>query len=188
MRPAFLIVIVGVALALVVGVDVWGAHTAQHSANLIFNNATRSIELVEDMRWQLHQLAHADDKPTGPILARIDADMIAYAPLATYENEADTWAGVRDLLVLTRDAARRGDFATVRQRDAGISDAFEQLVAINHQETQSLIDQIATDQRTETLGDVIAVLVASIVIAVFAVRLSRTQARERQLITENLQR
>jgi len=188
MRPAFLIVIVGVALALVVGVDLWGAHTAQHSANQIFNNATRSIELVEDMRWQLHQLAHADGKQPDPILARIDADMVAYAPLATYENEADTWAGVRDLLVLSRDAARRGDFATVRQRDPGISDAFEQLVAINHQETQSLIDQIAADQRTETLGDVIAVLVASIVIAVFAIRLSRTQARERQLITENLQR
>lgn len=188
MRPAFLIAIVGVALALVIGVDVWGAHTAQRSTSQIFDNATRSIELAEDMRWQLHQLVHTDDKHLEPIIHRIDADMTAYAPLATFEGEADTWAGIRDLLVLSRDAARRGDFATLRQRDTMISDALEQLVGINKQKTQSLTNQIAADQRTEILGDVIAVLMAGLVVTMLAIRLSRAQERERQFVIEDLHR
>jgi len=58
MRPALLIAIVAAALGVVIGVDVWGARSAQHSADAIFEDATRSIVLVEDMRWQLHKLVH----------------------------------------------------------------------------------------------------------------------------------
>ena len=71
MRPWLLIAIVGLALMFVIGVDVWGAHRAQGSANQIFDNATKSIELVQDLRWQLHQLAHADKEQIAPSLRRI---------------------------------------------------------------------------------------------------------------------
>ena len=50
MRPALLIAIVAGALGVVIGVDVWGARSAEHSADAIFEDATRSIVLVEDMR------------------------------------------------------------------------------------------------------------------------------------------
>ena len=188
MRPALLIAIVAAALGVVIGVDVWGARSAQHSADAIFEDATRSIVLVEDMRWQLHKLVHLGDRELQPIIDRLDADMAAYAPIATFEGEASAWARVRDQLVLSLDAARRGDIATVRQRDEEINDSIEQLIAINNQEAQSLAHRMASNWGVEIVGDVLAVLAAALVIAVLAVRLSRAQERERQLIAENLQR
>ena len=188
MRPAVLISIVAVALAIVIGVDVWGARSAEHSGNEILDDATRSIELVEDMRWQLHKLVHIADKNLEPIIARLDTDMTAYTPLARFEGEASAWARVRDQLVLSLDAARRGDFATVRQRDDAINDSIEQLVAINNREAESLAQRMAASRRVEIFGDVIAVLAAGLIITILGVRLARSQARERELIAENLRR
>jgi signal transduction histidine kinase len=188
MRAALLIAIVAVALAVVIGVDVWGARSAQRAANEIFDDATRSIELVEDMRWQLHKLVHIGDRPLQPIIDRLDADIAAYAPLATFEGESLAWARVRDQVVLSLDAARRGDIATVTQRDDAINDSIEQLVAINSQEARSLAQKMASNRRVEILGDILAVLAAGLVIAVLGVRLGRAQARERALIAESLRR
>jgi signal transduction histidine kinase len=188
MRAALLIAIVAIALAVVIGVDVWGARSAQRAANEIFDDATRSIELVEDMRWQLHKLVHIGDRPLQPIIDRLDADIAAYAPLATFEGEALAWASVRDQVVLSLDAARRGDIATVRERDDAINDSIEQLVSINGQEARSLAQRMASNRRVEILGDIIAVLAAGLIIAILGVRLSRAQARERMLIAENLRR
>jgi len=189
MRPALLIAIVAVALAIVIGVDVWGARSAEHSGNEILDDATRSIELVEDMRWQLHKLVHlGEHAPLQPIIARLDADMTAYSPLARFEGEASAWARVRDQLVLSLDAARRGDVASVRLGDDAINDSIEQLVAINNREAESLAQRMAASRRVEIFGDVIAVIAAGFIITILGVRLSRAQERERQLIAENLQR
>jgi signal transduction histidine kinase len=188
MRPALLVAIVAIALSVVIGVDVIGARSAEQSANEIFDDATRSIELVEDMRWRVHQLVHIGDRPLEPIIAQLDADIAAYTPLARFEGEAAAWARVRDQLVLSLDAARRGDTTTVRQRDDAINDSIEQLVAINRREARSLANRMADNRRVEIFGDVIAVLAAGLVITILGVRLSRAQERERQLIAENLAR
>jgi signal transduction histidine kinase len=182
MRPALLVAIVAIALSVVIGVDVIGARSAEQSANEIFDDATRSIELVEDMRWRVHQLVHIGDRPLEPIIAQLDADIAAYTPLARFEGEAAAWARVRDQLVLSLDAARRGDTTTVRQRDDAINDS------INRREARSLANRMADNRRVEIFGDVIAVLAAGLVITILGVRLSRAQERERQLIAENLAR
>src|SRR5262245_13863125 len=187
MRPALLVTIVAVALSVVIGVDVLGARSAERSANEIFDDATRSIELVEDMRWRAHSLVHGDGPPER-IIAQLEADISAYTPLARFEGEAAAWARVRDQLVLSLDAARRGDTATVRQRDDAINDLIEQLVAINSREARSLAQRMADNRRVEIFGDVIAVLAAGLVITILGVRLSRSQERESQLIAENLAR
>src|ERR1043165_4620030 len=98
MRPALLIAIVAMALGVVIGVDVWGARSAQHSADAIFEDATRSIVLVEDMRWQAHKLVHIGDRELQPIIDRLDADKAAYAPIAPFEGEVTAWAPVPDQL------------------------------------------------------------------------------------------
>jgi signal transduction histidine kinase len=179
MRPALLIAIVAVALAIVIGVDVWGARSAEHSGNEILDDATRSIELVEDMRWQLHKLVHlGEHAPLQPIIARLDADMTAYSPLARFEGEASAWARVRDQLVLSLDAARRGDVASVRLGDDAINDSIEQLVAINNREAESLAQRMAASRRVEIFGDVIAVIAAGFIITILGVRLSEDRNRE----------
>lgn len=188
MRPAILIAIIGAALAFVIGVDVWGAQRAQHSANQIFDNATRSIELVQDMRWQLHQLAHAEPNQIKNIVAQIDVDIAAYSPLATFENEGEIWGRVRDMLSLSRDAALHGELQEVRDRNDALIEAIQQLVIINNRESRVLTDAMNLDRRYEIWGDIIAVIAASVVIVILALRLSRAQAHERTLLAERVSR
>lgn len=186
MRPAVLAGIVGIALAVMVAVDVWGARSAQRSATQILEDATEGIRLVEDMRLQVERLSRGDDVTHSA--AQLASDMSVYAPLATFEDEGSTWTKVRDELVIALDAARRGDLSVFTSRSDAISSALEKLVGISSRETVSLTKDMVGDRRTEIVGDVIAVLAAAAMIAILAIRLSRTQDRERRLIAENLER
>jgi signal transduction histidine kinase len=188
MRPQYLIAIIGVALAFVLAVDVRGASVAQHSADEILNNSTRSIELVEDVRWQVHRLGHINHDDVEAILATLERDIREYTPLLTAPDESETWAKVHDALTLATEAVAAGDFDRVRYVTRSVGTDVDRLVEINHQEAAGYLDKMSSDRTYEMLGDIVAVLVAAVVIALLARALFKSQARERTLAGENLGR
>lgn len=179
--------IAAIALALVIGVDVWQARSAGRAASQIYDNVTRSIELVEDMRWQLHRLSYVEGPSVDPVIARIEADVAAYAPLATFESEAETWMGVRMAIASALDLARKGQFAALRQQSDSTNSSIQHLIEINSQEARTLASRIMGEHHFEILSDTIAVAIAGLVLAVLFGRISRLQARERQLIATSLE-
>ena len=188
MRVGYLITIIGVAMAFILAVDLWGARRAEEASDEILNNATQSIELVYDIRWQLHKLTEGTPAQTRVAIAQLDADIAAYAPLATFENEGRTWAGVRDTLALFREAALRGDQAQVLVRESKLVEPIEDLIAINVRETTHAAQQMTSTRHTEIAVDTIAVLAAAVLIGVLALRLVRARQRTTELLAENLAR
>jgi signal transduction histidine kinase len=188
MRPPYLIAIIGVALAFVVGVDIRGASVAEEAVDEVLNDATRSIELVEDIRWQVHQLGRSNPDDIARLVTRLDQDITAYAPLATYTGEAAAWAKVRDALALARDAAISGDLERVRFVTRSVSADVNALVEINHREAAADLHRMRTARSYELAGDIVAVAVAALVLALLARALFRSQERQRELVLENLDR
>ncbi|HEX4453473.1 MAG TPA: HAMP domain-containing sensor histidine kinase [Kofleriaceae bacterium] len=188
MRVGYLIAIIGVMMAFILVVDLYGARRAAQSADQILNNATQSIRLVNDLHWQLHRLSEVPAERVPGVIAQLDADTAAYAPLATFEDEARTWAGARDALALVREQARRGDTGAIRASETALAPAIEQLLAINVRETEHATQRMTSTRRVEFAVDGIAVLAAAIVIGVLGLRLVRVQQRATELLAENLSR
>jgi signal transduction histidine kinase len=188
MRVGYLMTIIALAMAFILVVDLLGARRAEQAADEILNNATESIRLVNDIRWQIHQLGEVPADRAPKVMEQLDADIAAYAPLATFEDEATTWAGARDALALVREQARRGDLAHVRATELAITPAIEQLLAINVRETARATERMTSTRRVEFAVDAIAVLAAAIVIGVLGLRLVRVQQRATVLLAENLSR
>ena len=188
MKPVYLIAIVAAALLFVLVVDVRGSRSAQQSADKILNNSTRAIELVEDLRWQIHQLGHTDREGVPALITELDKDVREYAPLAIDTGEAAIWTKVHDSVAIAREAASRGDFDLVRSRTQTIGPDVDRLVEINNAEVASYLAKMSDDRIDEIIGDIVAVIVAAIVIAALARALYRSQAREKELARESLLR
>lgn len=188
MRVGYLMTIIALAMAFILVVDLLGARRAEQAGDEILNNATESIRLVNDIRWQIHQLGEVPADRAPKVMAQLDSDIAAYAPLATFEDEAQTWAGARDALALVREQAQRGDLAHVRATELAITPAIEQLLAINVRETARATERMTSTRRVEFAVDAIAVLAAAIVIGVLGLRLVRVQQRATELLAENLSR
>lgn len=171
-----MIAVIAVSLAFVIGVDIRGARSAEQSADQILNDAARSIELVDDVRWQIHRLGHATRDGVPEILASIDRDIAGYAPLATYKNEATEWAKVHEAISLAREAAQRGDFERVREVTSTIGPDTDRLVAINHNEAVSYLTKLRDERTLELIGDIVAVAIAGSVLTLLARALFRAQA------------
>lgn len=188
MRVGYLISIIALAMTFILVVDLLGARRAEEAGDEILNNATASLELVNDIRWQLHLLGESSPEHAPALVAQLDTDIAEYQPLATFEDEAQTWAGARDALALVRDQARRGDLAAVRAYEAKITPAIEQLLVINVRETARATERMTSARHFEFAVDAIAVLAAAIVIGVLGLRLVRVQQRATVLLAENLSR
>ena len=188
MKPVYLIAVIATALLFVLVVDVRGSRSASQSADKILNNSTRAIELVEDLRWQIHQLGHTDREGVPALITQLDRDVREYAPLAIDTDEAAVWIKVHDSVVIAREAASHGDFDLVRSRTQTIGPDVDRLVEINNAEVVSYLAKMNDDRTAEIIGDVVAVIVAGIVIALLARALYRSQAREQELARESLLR
>ncbi|HEY3806621.1 MAG TPA: HAMP domain-containing sensor histidine kinase [Kofleriaceae bacterium] len=188
MRIGYLMIIIAFAMSFVLVVDLLGARRAEQTSNDILNNSTLSIRVVNDMRWQLHRLGEVSTEQVPGIISVLDADIATYAPLATFEDEAQTWARARDALTLVRDEARRGQLASVRAAEQAISPEIARLLAINMRETEQAMQRMTSARRYEFAVDAIAVLAAAILIGVLGLRLVRVQQRATELLAENLSR
>jgi len=191
MRPTTLLAMIGGVMAFVLTMDVWGAYWAERSSeeieDEILHDATRGIETIADLRWQLRLLQDSQrEQDRAATVAKIDRDISTYAPLAVFESEPATWAHVRDIVILARDAALRGDLVAVRGLIESIGADLEELVAVSVRQARALTDRMAVLRRYEITLDLITVLIAGSLITLIGVRFSRAHAMANQLMAENL--
>ncbi|HZJ54908.1 MAG TPA: hypothetical protein VFD38_12280, partial [Myxococcaceae bacterium] len=128
------------AITLVVGVDAWTAMNTERGAEALSTSALRSVELAEDMRWQLTRiglpgLSAAPDRATeAQALVWLRRDVDAYEPLATFEGERPEWSTLsRTTLRLAEDLGR-GDAENAASDAASARESVERLIALNREE------------------------------------------------------
>jgi signal transduction histidine kinase len=185
-RPLRLLLAIVAAMFVTLAVDIYGALATASSTEALVDDALRGVYLVEDLRWQFHKLSAGEEPDEPTILSRIDADVAAYGPLASYKNEGAVWDQLRAELAPLHEEIRRGDHAAAARRAQRVSDLVEQLVAINVQSADSIAQHLSGLRLREIVIDVAVVLVIMVLLIRVGVSFNRTQQHEAELIARNL--
>jgi len=171
------------AIVVVVGVDAWAAIATANGARDLSTSALRSVELAEDMRWQLSQVPLAPEgawtKPvSGPLqpLLWLERDVRAYEPLATFDGERPEWLTLSGLTRALREAISRGDRAGAERAAASARESVERLIALNRLEASAIGSQLVGLGRPQVVIDGLAGVV--VVLALAQVARSRLRALE----------
>src|SRR5512135_191944 len=87
------VAVVGGMVLLVGAVDAWVASATARGTEALSENALRSVELADDMRWQLSRLlppvaaGRPEDAAGQQAVQWLARDVQAYEALATFEGE-----------------------------------------------------------------------------------------------------
>jgi signal transduction histidine kinase len=187
-----LVVILGAITSMLV-VDLVTAVAVSRGAETLSTDSIRSVELADDMRWQVDRLPRAADEPGGGrvraegILRRLQADVDAYEPLATFENERQEWIGLREVLVELNADVARGDLASLRGHARGATASVEQLVQLNRREAGVVGGRMRALRRREVTIDAIAGAVTLLVVFQLVLAQIHSAKRERHLSERNLE-
>jgi len=181
------------AIVVVVGVETWAAEVTARSAQALSANALRSVELTQEMRWQLTRLTPgpgdeaALDPSTAVALLGLSRDVRAYEALVTSEAGRQEWSRLSTLTRQLADAWSRGDGEAAGWTAASASGSAERLVALNRAEADAIGNRIVGLARSQV---VVNALVGALVLIAFAelarARL-RSLERERAAIARTLQ-
>jgi len=185
-------VVAGVVL-LVALVDAWVAQATARGTDALSANALRSVELADDMRWQLARLMPPQettgtaDPTEHQALEWLGRDVHAYEPLATFEGERPEWltlSGLADSLSVDLAHADRPALA----RDARAArESVNRLIAINRVEAEDIGARIRELGRRQIFVDMLAGgLVLLVVTQVAAARL-RAMSREQLAAARSLE-
>jgi signal transduction histidine kinase len=181
------------AICAVVGVDAWAAMTTERGAQALSANALRSVELAEDMRWQLSALGlgpesvAADAEKVEQALAWLGRDVAAYEPLATFEGERPEWLTLSQLTREIAEDLSSGDRAEARRDVSSAQVAVERLIALNRAEADSIEMQLAGLGRRQVAVDGLAGVVVVLVFAGMARARLRSLEREREAVALSLE-
>jgi signal transduction histidine kinase len=187
-----LVVILGAIISMLV-VDLATAVAVSRGAETLSTDSIRSVELADDMRWQVDRLPRAADEPGSGrvkaegILRRLQADVDAYEPLATFENERQEWTGLREVLVELNADVARGDLASLRGHARGATASVEQLVQLNRREAGVVGGRMRALRRREVTIDAFAGAVTLLVVFQLVFSQIRSAKRERHLSERNLE-
>ena len=125
------------ALAVVVCVDIWAAVVASRAAQTLSANALRSVELANEMRWQLTRLTPGPgDLPplepsTAEALRRLGQDVMAYEQLVGSDAERTEWSRLATLTRALADAWSGGDEAAALTTASSASESAERLIVLS---------------------------------------------------------
>jgi signal transduction histidine kinase len=187
------VAVVAGVLVLVAVVDGWVASATARGTEALSTNALRSVELADDMRWQLSRVVppRGTGEMDGPTerqaLEWLARDVRAYEPLATFEGERPEWltlAGLTDDLSV--DLAR-GDRTPLRRDASNALESVNRLIGLNRIEAEAIGGRLHELGRRQVLVDMLAGgLVLLVVIQVAGARL-RAMARERLAAARSLE-
>ena len=173
------------AIVVVVGVDAWAAIATARGARDLSTNALRSVELAEDMRWQLAQVVLVPDAARtgkgadpGQALLWLERDVSAYERLATFESERPEWLTLLRLTHGLREAISRGDRDGAERAAVSARESVERLIALNRLEASTIGSQLVGLGRPQVAIDGLAGVV--VVLALAQVARSRLRALERE--------
>jgi len=189
---ASVLVVAGV-LVLVAAVDGWVASATTRGTEALSTNALRSVELADDMRWQLSRLVPprgtgtADEPTERQALEWLGRDVSAYEPLATFEGERPEWLTLSALAdALSADLAR-GDAPALRRDASNALESVNRLIGLNRIEAETIGGRMRELGRRQILVDTLAGgLVLLVVIQVAAARL-RAMRREQAAAAHSLE-
>jgi signal transduction histidine kinase len=183
-----LAIILGAVFAML-AVDVVAAVAISRGMDDIVANSIRSIELVDDIRWQVNQLTRPPSETQAPVAStveRLEMDIRDYDPLATFENEHQEWLQLRDQLARIMDEARRGDWSNLEAHAQRANSHVEQLVAINIRAAAVVGEQMGSLRRKEVAIDAFAGLTTLLLVLQMGVSHLSSLARERLLVERNV--
>ncbi len=191
-RGIFSVGVVAGVILLVGLVDAWVASATARGTEALSANALRSVELADDMRWQLLRLApaQASEAASNPgglqALEWLARDVQAYEPLATFEGERPEWLTLRGLTdALSRDRAR-GDREALGRDTRTAVESVNRLIAINRIEAEAIGTRLLGLGRRQILVDTLAGAVVLLVVIQVAASRLRSMARERQATARSL--
>ena len=179
-------------LAVVVGVGAWAADATARAAQGLSVSALRSVELAEEMRWQLGQLNPGYsgfillDPSAAQALLRLQRDVRAYEQLATSDEEQREWSKLSRLSRELADAWSRADGEVASRAAASASVSAERLIALNHAEADALGGKIVDLGSSQVVLNALAAAVAFLVFAQLARARLRSLERERSAIARAL--
>ena len=180
------------AIVAVVAVDAWTAGATSRGAQALSINALRSVELAEDMRWQLSRLGAVgalpeSGDPAPQALEWLERDVAVYEPLATFEGEHPEWSTLARLSHVLEEDVRRGDGAATRRDVEHARESVRRLTALNRAAADAIGSQLLVQGRHQLWVDALAGAVVVLVLAqVVAARL-RSIERERELAARSLE-
>ncbi len=150
------------------------------------HEAMRSLELVGNLRQEATELAQPNLPPerVHALRQRLEADVRAYEPLATAEREKE-WGRLRQALVRLEAQAEEGDTRAADQTPE-ISEAVDNLVAINRRDAERLSYEMGALQRARMKSDLATGLVSVGLVGLLAMALTRARQRERASQAERL--
>ncbi len=180
------------ALAVVVCVYTWAAVVSSRSAQALSANALRSVELADEMRWQLTRLTPgpgalpALDPSTAEALRRLGRDVMAYEQLASTDAER---AELSLLASLTRELAHAwssGDEDAALRTARSASESAERLTALNHAEADAIGTQLGGLGWFQVTVNALAGAVVLVAFAQLARARLRALERERAVVARTL--
>jgi signal transduction histidine kinase len=185
-------VVAGVVL-LVALVDAWVASATARGTDALSANALRSVELADDMRWQLSRLVPPAQTGGSEGLAEHQAlewlgrDVQAYEPLATYEGERPEWLTLSGLANNLSVDLSHADRAALTRDALSARESVNRLIAINRVEAEDIGARIRELGRRQIFVDMLAGgLVLLVVTQVAAARL-RAMSREQLAAARSLE-
>jgi signal transduction histidine kinase len=187
-----LVVILGAIISML-AVDLVTAVAVSRGAETLSTDSIRSVELADDMRWQVDRLPRAAYEPNpgtsqaGFLLQRLEADVAAYEPLATFENERQEWTELHDALAQLKADVTRNDFEGLRRHAQGATASVEQLVHLNRREAGIVGERVGGLRKRQVTIDAIAGLITLLVVFQLGVAQIRSVERERLLTERNLE-
>jgi signal transduction histidine kinase len=153
--PALIALGVMVILAIIgLGADLLlDRRTARHTSELV-DDSLESIALADDLRYQAYRLVGGDQAPAtlASIAKQIDADAIAYTPVAKGTDEFGEWVHLQGLLAhLQHDAMASDTQAMLREVEASIA----RLVVLNQRSARDYATEIRSEHSDGLWLDVI---------------------------------
>jgi signal transduction histidine kinase len=187
-----LVIILGAIISMLV-VDLVTAVAMSRAAQTLSTRSIRSVELTDDMRWQVDRLAgsaYEANHGAGQarvILQRLEADVVDYEPLATFETERQELTGLRNAFDRLKTDVSRNDFENLQRHAQGATASLEQLVRLNRREADIVGKRTGVLRRRQVMIDAIAGVVTLLVVFQFGVARIRSMERERLLTEKNLE-
>ena len=180
------------ALAVVVWVDVWAAVVAARATQRLSANALRSVELADEMRWQLTRLTPAPgalpalDPLTAEALLRLGRDVRAYERLTTSEVARAEWSRLASLTRELPDAWLRGDEAAAQRTATSASESADHLISLNRAEANAIGSQLVRLQWFQVSVNALAGAVVLVALAELARARLRSLERQRSTVARTL--
>ncbi|MGZ6080377.1 MAG: sensor histidine kinase [Myxococcaceae bacterium] len=185
------IAVVAATVLVVAGVDAWVASATTRGAEALSANALRSVELADDMRWQLSRLVpgptRVEEGARRRALESFTRDVTTYEPLATFEGERPEWLGLAGLARELSADLSHGDRLALEQDTHSAVESVNRLIALNRSEAEAIGHQLLVLGRRQVVVDALAGALVVLVVAQVAGSRLRALAREHRAVAQSLE-